>query len=160
MNSKRKAVQDKIYKVMSQLDPTGKNKKFYEDMFNKMSDKDFHEYMLRIRSGEDVLYLYSANLVDNLSVKHVTDVAKANNVKNILVCVSTAACANNTLDSNPHNKGKPTIDNAPTLKATPANLLRYPEPVNCLKLRRLLETFVNPYADTNNKALVAACDKM
>ena len=81
MNNKRKAVQDKIYKVMSQLDPTGKNKKFYEDMFNKMSDKDFHEYMLRIRSGEDVLYLYSANLVDNLSVKHVTDVAKANNVK-------------------------------------------------------------------------------
>lgn len=81
MNSKRKAVQDKIFKIMSQLDPSGKNKKVYEDMFSKMADKDFHEYMLRIRSGEDVLCLYMANLVDNVSVKHVTDVAKANGVK-------------------------------------------------------------------------------
>ena len=38
MNSKRKAVQDKIFKIMSQLDPSGKNKKVYEDMFSKMSD--------------------------------------------------------------------------------------------------------------------------
>ena len=30
MNSKRKAVQDKIFKIMSQLDPSGKNKKVYD----------------------------------------------------------------------------------------------------------------------------------
>ena len=81
MNTKRKSVQDKIYKVMNQLDPSGKNKKIYEDMFAKMSDKDFDDYMKRIRSGEDVLHLYAANLVDDLPVAHVTNVAKANNVK-------------------------------------------------------------------------------
>lgn len=81
MNIKRKSVQDKIYKVMNQLDPSGKNKKIYEDMFAKMSDKDFDDYMKRIRSGEDVLHLYAANLVDDLPVAHVANVAKANNVK-------------------------------------------------------------------------------
>lgn len=81
MNTKRKSVQDKIYKVMNQLDPSGKNKKIYEDMFAKMSDEDFDDYMKRIRSGEDVLHLYAANLVDDLPVAHVTNVAKANNVK-------------------------------------------------------------------------------
>ena len=81
MNTKRKSVQDKIYKVMNQLDPSGKNKKIYENMFTKMSDKDFDDYMKRIRSGEDVLHLYAANLVDDLPVAHVTNVAKANNVK-------------------------------------------------------------------------------
>lgn len=81
MNTKRKAVQEMIYKVMLQLEPAGKNKKIYEDMFAQMSDKDFDDYMKRIRSGEDVLCLYAGNLTDDIPVSRVTAVAKANNVK-------------------------------------------------------------------------------
>ena len=81
MNAKRKAVQEMIYKAMLQLEPPGKNKKIYEAMFAKMSDKDFDDYMKRIRSGEDVLCLYAGNITDDIPMSRAISVAKANNVK-------------------------------------------------------------------------------
>lgn len=81
MNAKRKAVQDKILSVVSKIDPSGKNVKFYTEMFDKMTDKDFDSYMVRIKNHEDVLFLYSANMVDHLSIPNLVKVAKETGVK-------------------------------------------------------------------------------
>lgn len=51
MTPKRKKVQDYIIEKMDKL--AGKdNKKLYEDLFNSMSDKDFEDFMLKLKKGE------------------------------------------------------------------------------------------------------------
>jgi len=81
MDVKRKSIQDKIIDIMNRIDTSGKNGKFYTEKFAKMSDKDFDEYMKRIRDREDVLVLYAANMVDHLRIANLTKVAKEVGVK-------------------------------------------------------------------------------
>lgn len=76
MTPKRKKIQDKILSVLSSMDRTGKNTKLYQDKFAKMSDKDFADFMQRIRDREEVLVIYSANTVDRLSLPDLVDTAK------------------------------------------------------------------------------------
>lgn len=76
MMPKRKKIQDKILSVLSSMDRTGKNTKHYQDKFAKMSDKDFADFMQRIRDREEVLVIYSANTVDRLSLPDLVDTAK------------------------------------------------------------------------------------
>ena len=76
MTPKRKKIQDKILSVLSSMDRTGKNTKHYQDKFAKMSDKDFADFMQRIRDREEVLVIYSANTVDRLSLPDLVDTAK------------------------------------------------------------------------------------
>ena len=76
MTPKRKKIQDKILSVLSSMDRTGKNTKHYQDKFAKMSDKDFADFMQRIRYREELLVIYSANTVDRLSLPDLVDTAK------------------------------------------------------------------------------------
>ena len=76
MTPKRKKIQDKIISVISSMDKTGKNTKYYEDKFSKMSDKDFADFMQRIHDREEVLVIYSANSVDMLSLPDLVKTAK------------------------------------------------------------------------------------
>lgn len=63
MNPKRKKVQDRILSVVKDIDSTGTNTEYYTQLFAKLSDKDFDDYMKRIRDGEDVLVYYAPNMM-------------------------------------------------------------------------------------------------
>lgn len=77
MTPKRKKIQDKILSVISSMDKTGKNTKYYEAKFAKMSDKDFADFMQRIHDRAEVLVIYSANTVDHLSLPDLVSTAKS-----------------------------------------------------------------------------------
>ena len=62
MTPKRKKAQERILAAMKDFDPTGTNTKFYEDLFSKLSDKEFDDYMKRIRDKQDVLAYYAPNM--------------------------------------------------------------------------------------------------
>jgi len=52
MDKKRKDVQDFILKYVNKIAPGGYNQELYEDLFNKMSDKQFKEFMLKLKNKE------------------------------------------------------------------------------------------------------------
>lgn len=81
MTPKRKKVQDRILEIVNMVDKSGKNAKFYTDKFSKMSDKDFDDFMKRIRDHDDVLCIYCANMVDHLKVADVVKAAKKVNLE-------------------------------------------------------------------------------
>lgn len=63
MTPKRKKVQERILSVVKDLDSTGTNTEYYTQLFAKLSDKDFDDYMKRIRDGDDVLVYYAPNMM-------------------------------------------------------------------------------------------------
>lgn len=78
MNPKRKKVQDYILSVIKQMDDVnGKNIAYYNDLFKKLSDKDFDDYMKRIRDKQDTLVFYAANMDAKLKVKDLVKTAKS-----------------------------------------------------------------------------------
>ena len=76
MTPKRKKIQDKILSVFTSMDKTGKNTKYYQSKFDKMSDQEFAKYMERIRDREEVLVVYNANMVDKLELPDLVKTAK------------------------------------------------------------------------------------
>lgn len=81
MNAKRKKVEARILQIINTMDPSGKNGKIYEDKFKNLSDKDFDDFMKRLRDHDDVLPIYSANMIDNLYTKNLLKAAKMLNLK-------------------------------------------------------------------------------
>lgn len=81
MTPKRQKIQARILSVVKIIDPSGKNVKIFQDKFNQMSDKDFDEYMQRIRDHEEVLPIYCANMVDHIKVADAVKAAKAVNLE-------------------------------------------------------------------------------
>ena len=76
MTEKRKQTQEYIIANMKKADPSGKNAERYTKLFASMSDKDFHEYMLRLKNKQDVLVVYSANMVDKIDLRNLLTLAK------------------------------------------------------------------------------------
>jgi hypothetical protein len=52
MNDKRQKIQNLVDKVMKAMDPSGINAKKYQDMFAKMSDKQFSDWITRFLADE------------------------------------------------------------------------------------------------------------
>jgi len=52
MDKKRKEVQDFILKYVDKIAPGGYNHGLYVDLFKKMSDKDFKEFMIKLRDKD------------------------------------------------------------------------------------------------------------
>ena len=50
MTKKRKEVQEYILKYIDKIVPGGENKKLYEDLFKKMNDDEFHNFMLKLKN--------------------------------------------------------------------------------------------------------------
>jgi len=67
MAGDRKACEAEIIKWVSKLDPSGKSTDVYKEMFGKMSDKDFDDYIAAIEAGQD----YISVICDNLNGKQV-----------------------------------------------------------------------------------------
>jgi hypothetical protein len=62
MAGNRQAAQSFILKYIDKMMPGGANKKIYEDLFAKMSDKDFDEFMTKLETGEEMLAIIAPNL--------------------------------------------------------------------------------------------------
>lgn len=76
MNTKRKAVEDHIYKTISAIDHTGTNTQRYKDLFAKLSDSAFDQMMLDVRDGKcKLIILYVPNLKINLKLANLFKVA-------------------------------------------------------------------------------------
>lgn len=59
--SKRKLVEKEILYFIDKFRPGSKNKEVYEEMFSRMNDKQFEEYINDLENGE-TLVLYAPNL--------------------------------------------------------------------------------------------------
>lgn len=60
----REAATKAILKYVEKIVPNSPNKKMYEELLGKLSDKEFHSYMEKLRNGEEVLYLVVPNLAN------------------------------------------------------------------------------------------------
>lgn len=60
----REAATKAILKYVEKIVPNSPNKKMYEELLGKLSDKEFHSYMEKLRDGEEVLYLVVPNLAN------------------------------------------------------------------------------------------------
>ena len=67
MNEKRKKAQEYILKSFELIDQTKDkhNLKRYKEKFEKMSDKEFDEYMHRLKNKEEQIYYINTTLKDN-----------------------------------------------------------------------------------------------
>ena len=65
MKEKRKKVMDEIIKYIKKLLPGDENKKIYENTLGKLSDKAFDEYMKKLETGEETLFLINPNFSKN-----------------------------------------------------------------------------------------------
>lgn len=81
MTPKRKKVEEFILNHVNNIDKTGKNGERYKKKFAKMSDADFDEFMRDIRDGNEVLFIYAANMVDHYKVADLRDYATKIGVK-------------------------------------------------------------------------------
>lgn len=81
MNEKRKAAQEKILSVVNSMDPSGTNNEFYTKLFDSLNDKQFNEFMIRLRDHKDILPFYAANMVTHIKVADLVKVAKKTGVK-------------------------------------------------------------------------------
>lgn len=63
MANDRKAAEKEILYFIELLLPGGENKKIYQEMFDRMSDKEFDELMTQLEDGSYILPLYAPNLV-------------------------------------------------------------------------------------------------
>jgi len=77
MTPKRKKTQDYILKYIDKIAPGGYNKGLYEDLFKKMNDKDFDEFMVRLKKDELTLSVITPVAGDvKLDVKRNLNIAK------------------------------------------------------------------------------------
>lgn len=53
IKTKRKKIEEKVYKTMKLLDPQGYNEKRYKELFSKMSDAQFTRWINKLLSDED-----------------------------------------------------------------------------------------------------------
>lgn len=82
MAGNRKAAEQVILKWVGKIDPSGRNTKLLTAFFEKMSDKEFDDYMKAIEAGRDYVSVVAPNLDDcrittdnNLKVAHEMGVA-------------------------------------------------------------------------------------
>ena len=81
MTPKRKKVQDYILQHMDAMDKSGENSKRYREMFESMSDQEFHDWMVDIRKGDEVLTFYAPNVKFNTKIEDLIAEAHAVGVK-------------------------------------------------------------------------------
>lgn len=83
MNEKRKKAQEYILKNIAMIDQsTDKhNTKRYEEKFKNMTDKEFDDYMKRLRDGDEQVYYINTTLKDNVDVNKLKEDCKKLGIK-------------------------------------------------------------------------------
>lgn len=64
-NPSRKQVEEKIYKFFDIMDKTGLNTKKYKAKFSKMTDEQFHKYMIKFLKDDDLNFYYEIKAFEN-----------------------------------------------------------------------------------------------
>lgn len=79
MTPKRKKVQDRILSVVKKADPSGNNVKRYEELFDRLDDKQFDHWMQELRENRNnrKLTLFAPNLKNPLKVDNLLKAADA-----------------------------------------------------------------------------------
>ena len=65
-SSKRKAIEDKIIKIVNTIDPSKLNENYYKELFSSMDNAKFTKWIDDIRYGVTKLYLFAPNLKVNI----------------------------------------------------------------------------------------------
>ncbi len=79
--SNRKLVEKEILYFIDKFRPGSKNKEMYENLFKRMSDKDFEKFIDDLEAGE-ILVLYAPNMeAPSLNVRTNIKIAKELNVE-------------------------------------------------------------------------------
>lgn len=81
MTPKRQKVEAHILKYFKKIEPSGYNEKRYKEMFAKMSDKQFDDWMKDIRDKKIKLVLFTPNLKVVLNIADLRNVAKELGIK-------------------------------------------------------------------------------
>lgn len=81
MTPKRQKVEAHILKYFKKIEPSGYNEKRYKEMFTKMSDKQFDDWMKNIRDKKVKLVLFTPNLKVVLNIADLRTVAKELGIK-------------------------------------------------------------------------------
>lgn len=81
MSDKRKKATDHILKHVSLMDPSGTNTKRYKEMFDKMGDAQFDQYMKDLRDKKVKLALYVPNMKIPLKITNILKTADALNLE-------------------------------------------------------------------------------
>ncbi len=71
IKTKRTKVEKYILDKISKIDTSGTNTTRYQDFFAKLSDGEFHEYMLAIKRGEQQVYIYAPNMANSLALDNL-----------------------------------------------------------------------------------------
>lgn len=80
MDAKRKKVESLIYSIFDTLDKSGRNTKFYKDMFGKMSDPQFHNFMKKfLKDDTENFYLE----IEPFNEPSLDDIEKAAKILNV-----------------------------------------------------------------------------
>lgn len=81
MSGNRKKAEAFIFEFLNDIDKSGYNTEQYKEIFKKMSDKDFHEYMVGMRDGEKTLVLFTPLLKSkDITTENNLKVAKKYNI--------------------------------------------------------------------------------
>lgn len=72
----RKRAEDFVIRLMSTIDPSGYNAKYYHRLFTQLSDKDMYDWALRIEAGTTHLWLYAPIMKVKLTQKDLDAAAK------------------------------------------------------------------------------------
>ena len=73
---KKKKILKYVVESIAGIDPNGDNVKRYTDMFNKMSDKEFHQFMVNMRDGKWQFHLVIPNMTKKTPPANVIATAK------------------------------------------------------------------------------------
>ena len=65
VSPKRKKIENHLLTVFNKLDKTGKNSKFYKDVFSKMNDEQFMDYIKKVVYNEDECFFLEILPYDN-----------------------------------------------------------------------------------------------
>lgn len=77
----RKAIEAKILKVMSLLDPAGDNTKRWQEFFGKMTDQGFSQFMRYLKEKKTALDIVMPNMKKTLVISDLLKAAKEVNLQ-------------------------------------------------------------------------------
>lgn len=81
MNEKRKRTEAYILEHMSHIDKTGANTKYYQQLFEKMSDADFDQWMRWLKNNDTVLVAYFPNMKSKITIPDLLEECKRLGIK-------------------------------------------------------------------------------
>lgn len=76
MDAKRKTAESKILKIMSKIDTSGENTKYYKKVFKTMTDTSFKSYMTALKNKEASLFVMLPNDGNNVTMSDIIGVCE------------------------------------------------------------------------------------